>query len=120
MALFIVNVIAKRGHEDIVTEVFQSVQERLEQADGFQSRTIYRAKDGLFLNMVKQSYTKEELDKMAAQEMPGPEGVHFMIHEIWDSPEQRMRFSRAEGHKFTARLVPHILPDHSHEFYEVI
>jgi heme-degrading monooxygenase HmoA len=120
MATFILNVIAKRGHEDAVTELFESLQEHLEQADGFQSRTIYRAKDGLFLDLVKQTYTKEELDKMANQEMPGPEGVHFMIHEIWETPEQRMRYSRADEHKFTAQLVPHILPEHSHEFYETI
>ena len=120
MVTYILNVMAKRGHEDTVTDLFESLQEQLEQADGFQSRTIYRAKDGLFLKMVQQTYTKEELDKMAGQEIPGPDGVHFMVHEIWDSPEQRMRYSRADDHKFTASLVPHILPEHSHEFDEAI
>ena len=120
MATYILNVIAKRGHEDKVTELFESLRERLEQADGFQSRTIYRAKDGLFLETVKQVYAKDELDKMANQEVPGPDGVHFMIHETWESPDQRVRHSRADGHKFTAQLVPHILPEHSHEFYETV
>ena len=120
MATFISNIIAKRGHEDAVTELLESRQNQLEQADGFQSRTIYRAKDGLFLKLVKQGYTQEELDKMANQEISGPDGVHFMIHEIWRTPEQRMRYSRADNHKFTAQLVPHILPEHSHEFYETI
>ncbi len=120
MATFILNVIAKRGHEDAVTDLFESLQEGLEQADGFQSRTIYRAKDGLFVDTVKQVYSKEELDKMADREMPGPDGVHFMIHEIWETAEQRVRHSHADGHQFTAQLVPHILPEHSHEFYEVV
>ena len=120
MAIYILNIIAKRGHENAVTDLFESLQEELEQADGFHSRTIYRAKDGLFLETVKQVYTKDELDKMANQEVPGPDGVHFMIHETWESPDQRVRHSRADGHKFTAQLVPHILPEHSHEFYETV
>ena len=120
MATYILNIIAKRGHEGAVTDLFESLQEKLEQADGFQSRTIYRAKDGLFLDTVKQVFTKEELDQMANQEMPGPDGVHFMIHETWESPDQRMRYSRADAHKFTGQLVPHILPEHSHEFYETV
>ena len=86
----------------------------------YSQKGIYSLQDGLFLKMVEQTYTKEELEKMAGQEIPGPEGVHFMIHEIWDSAEQRMRYSRADEHKFTLRLVPHILPEHSHEFYETI
>ncbi len=48
MVTYILNVMAKRGHEDTVTDLFESLQEQLEQADGFQSRTIYRAKDGSF------------------------------------------------------------------------
>ena len=120
MATYILNVIAKRGHENAVTDLFESLQEQLEQADGFQSRTIYRAKDGLFLDTVKQVFTKEELDQMANQEMPGPDGVHFMIHETWESPEQRVRYSHGNERQFLGQLVPHLLPEHSHEFYEVV
>jgi len=120
MAIYILNVIAKRGHENAVTELFESSLDKLEQADGFQSRTIYRAKDGLFVEKVKQMYTKDELEKMGNQEVPGPDGVHFMIHENWESPDHRMRYSRADAHKFTAQLIPHILPEHSHEFYETV
>ena len=120
MATYILNVIAKRGHEDAVADLFQSLQGQLEQADGFQSRTIYQAKDGLFLDTVKEVFSKEELDQMAAQEQPGPDGVHFMIQETWDSPVQRVRFSHANERQFLGQLVPHLLPEHSHEFYEAV
>lgn len=120
MATYILNVIAKRGHENEVTELFESLQEHLEHADGFQGRTIYRAKDGLFLDSVRQVFSKEELDQMARQEMPGPDGVHFMIHETWESPQHRVRFSHANERQFLGQLAPHLLPEHSHEFYDVV
>lgn len=120
MAIYILNVMAKRGHENEVTELFTARQEQLEQADGFQSVTVYRARDGLFVHTVRQVYTQEELDQMANQEQPGPDGIHFMIHETWESPEQRVRFSRANERQFLGQLVPHLLPEHSHEFYDVV
>lgn len=120
MVTYILNIITKHGHEDAVTELLESLQEKLEQADGFHSRTIYRARDGVFLDTVKQVFTQEELEQMARQETPGPDGVHFMIHETWDLPEQRVRFARGNERQFLPQLAQHLLPEHSHEFYDVV
>ena len=120
MTTYILNVIAQHGHEDAVAELFQSLQSKLEKADGFGSRTIYRAQAGVFLDTVKSIYTKEELENIVNQEVPGPDGVHFMIHETWDSPEQRIRFSHDVEGQFLGQLIPHLLPNHSHEFYEAV
>ena len=120
MVTYILNVIAKRGHENEVTELFASRREQLEQADGFQSVTIYRARDGLFVNTVREVYTPEELEQMANQEQPGPDGIHFMIHETWETPLHRVRHSRENERQFLGQLVQHLLPEHSHEFYDVV
>ena len=61
-----------------------------------------------------------ELERIVNQEVPGPDGVHFMIHETWDSPEQRIRFSHDVEGQCLGQLIPHLLPNHSHEFYEAV
>lgn len=120
MVTYILNIIAKHGHEDAVSDLFESLHEQLERTDGFHSRTIFRAQPGVFLDTVRKVFTEQEIERMARQETPGPDGVHFMIHETWESPEQRVRFARENEREFLPQLVPHLLPEHSHEFYDVV
>ena len=65
--------------------------------------------------IVKQFVSEEEL--AANREPPHPEGVHFVIIEQWDTAEDRIRFSRSLDKARSAALYPHLLPQHTHEFY---
>ena len=60
-------------------------------------------------------------DELAAHKEPPheePEGVHIIVIETWDSVDDRFAFSRGLGKERNKALFPHLLPEHTHEFYE--
>lgn len=115
METYIATVFAKHGHEEDVTRFYQELEPFYEDAQGFHGREILRARPGTMLEAVKKMVSPEEMARHA--EPPGPPGVHFVIIERWDSVEDRMAFSRSlEGDRQKA-LFPHLLPEHTHEFY---
>lgn len=77
---------------------------------------MLRAKPGTLFEIVKHYLSEEQL--ASNPEPPHPEGVHFVMIEIWDSAEDRVRFSRTQDKSRAQSLIPHLLPQHTHEFYE--
>ena len=71
------------------------------------------------LQAVKQRYTPEELAKHPEQEdhHHGEQATHFIIIEQWESVDKRMDFSQSRDKGPERELFPHLMPDHTHEFY---
>lgn len=116
MQTYIATLYAKHGAEEEVTRFYQGMHEQLKAAPGFRGRQMFRAEPGRMVEIVKRFLSEEEL--AAASERPHPEGVHFVIIEQWDSAEDRIRFSRSLDKARSASLYPHLLPQHTHEFYQ--
>jgi len=116
MQTYIATLMAKHGAEDDVTSFYQDMDEQMRAAPGFIGRKIYRAEPGRMFEIVKNYVSAEEL--AAANERPHPEGVHFVMVEQWETAEDRVRFSRSLDKARSARLYPHLLPQHTHEFYD--
>ena len=116
MQTYIATLLAKHGAEDEVTRFYQDMEEQMRAAPGFRGRHIYRAEPGRMFEIVKNYVSEEEL--AAANERETPEGVHFVMVEQWDSAEDRVRFSRSLDKARSAKLYPHLLPQHTHEFYQ--
>jgi heme-degrading monooxygenase HmoA len=114
--IYIATLWAKPGHENDVTRFYQSLEPLMRQAPGYRGRQILRAMRGTMEAAVRKAIPAEELAKHA--EPPGPAGTHFVIVEQWDSVEQRMAFSRGVAAGRARELIPFVLPDHTHEFYE--
>jgi len=116
---YITTVFAKPGSADDVGRFYQGLAPILKEADGFRDRKIFRAQTGMMADAVRKIYTPEEL---AAHPEPPHEdpGVQFIIIETWDSVEKRMLFSKNVAGSRSKDLIPHLLPGHSHEFYEDI
>ena len=118
METYIVTVIAKPGHEDDVAKFYRDVAELDDQAEGFHGRQIFQAKNGTKVESVLRHYTEEELQAHA--EAAPPDGTQFIIIELWESVDQRIQFSKNVSGGRNPLLFPHLLPDHSHEFYKDI
>ena len=120
METFIITIMAKSGHEAQVTRFYESLREKSKNAKGLIDRKMFRARTGLMAEEVKKIYTAEQL--AAHPEPPHADaGTQFVIVEIWESIEDRMLNSKnSETESRIKDLVPHLLPDHSHEFYEEI
>jgi hypothetical protein len=119
METYIATVFVKSGHEDEVTRFYQDMEPLMREAKGFQGRQLYRARNGTMAEAVHKLYSKEELARHAEPPHEDP-GVQFISVEIWDSVEDRMLFSKNVAGSRTKDLIPHLLPAHSHEFYEDI
>jgi hypothetical protein len=65
---------------------------------------------------VKKVYTAEELAQHAEPPHEDP-GTMFIVVENWDSVDHRIAFGKKNG-KRNMELIPHLLPEHSHEFYD--
>ena len=116
MVIYIATVWAKPGHEDHVTRYYRDLEPLMRAAKGYRGRRILRAQPGTVLAAVSRFVSKEDLARHA--EHAGPDGVHFVILEEWDSIEERVAFSRTAVAGRGEGLFAHILPQHSHEFYE--
>lgn len=113
MVTYIATIFAKPGHEAQVTEFYQSLEPLMRAAKGYRGRRILRARTGTMANAVRKVLTPEEA---ARNPEPESKGTHFVTVEQWDSVDERIAFARSSGR--TKELIPHILPEHSHEFYE--
>jgi len=116
MLTYIATVLAKPGHELEVTRFYQDLEPLLNEAKGYRGRTILRARPGTMEAEVRRVTPPAELAAHAREE--GPAGVHFVIIEKWDSVAHRVAFSRGASRARAKDLFPHLLPAHSHEFYE--
>ena len=118
MVTYVATVYAKKGHEDQVASFYQDLAPLSGEANGFRGRQILQARPGTMVDAVLRIMTAEELAGHKEPPHEEPEGVHFIIIESWDSVEDRITFSRGLGKERNKALFPHLLPEHSHEFYE--
>jgi quinol monooxygenase YgiN len=118
MEIYITTIYAKHGHEDQVARFYSDQEEELRKAKGYRGRQIMRARTGTMVEAVKKVLSAEEIAKHA--EAAGPDGVHFVIIEQWDSIDDKMTYSRSIDSGRNRDLIPHLLPEHSHEYYDDI
>jgi hypothetical protein len=119
MVTYIATVWAKPGHDNEVARFYQELESVLREAPGFRDRRILRARPGTMAGALRKSMPAGPPAGGHA-EPPGPVGTHFVMVEHWDSVDQRIAFSRGAGSGRSKQLLAHILPEHSHEFYEDI
>ena len=115
MVTYIATLSAKPGHENEVTRFYQELEGLMREAKGYRGRKILRARTGTMAAAIRKVVSAEELARHAE---PEPKGTHFVMVEQWDSVEDRIAFSRGASAGRARELFPHILPEHSHEFYE--
>jgi heme-degrading monooxygenase HmoA len=113
MQTYIVQVVAKPAG----TRFYRDVEPVLRKAKGFRGRKIYRGQTGAMATAVRKLYTAEELAKHAEPPHEDP-GTQFVIVEQWDSLDDRMHFTKHGEGPSSKDLIPHLLPAHSHEFFE--
>ncbi len=118
MVTYVATVYAKNGHENQVTAFYQDLERLSARAPGFRDRRILKARPGTMVEAVLRIMTPEELAGHKEPPHEEPQGVHFIIIETWDSVDDRIAFSRGLGKERNKALFPHLLPEHSHEFYE--
>jgi quinol monooxygenase YgiN len=99
MITYVASLFAKPGHELEVTKFYQDLEPLMREAPG-----------------VRRVTPPEQLKGHAHE--GGPEGVHFIMVEQWDSVADRVAFSMGVARGRNKDLFPHLLPQHSHEFYE--
>ena len=117
MVNFIVTVIAKSGHEQQVADFYLGLADDLKAAPGFTDRKIYQAQAGTMLAAVRAGMTEEQrakLDEAGHKET----GTRFILIERWATVDDRMAFGKGASAQRMAELIPHLLPEHTHEFYE--
>ena len=115
MEIYITTIFAKLGHEHEVTQFYADQEESLQDVEGFRDRQIFRARPGTMVEAVRKVLTEEEMARHAEAE--GPKGVHFVIIEKWDSIDQKTAYSRSVDGGRARDLIPHLLPEHTHEYY---
>ncbi len=119
MHTYIVNVIAKPGHDEQVAQFYQDMEPLYEGAKGFRGRRIFQAKTGTMAEAVYRHYSAEDLAQHAEPPHEDP-GTQFILIEEWDSIDERILFLKGLASGRNRDLIPHLLPQHSHEFYEDI
>ncbi|MEZ5565160.1 MAG: hypothetical protein R3F24_06410 [Gammaproteobacteria bacterium] len=117
MVNYIATIYAKPGQELAVTKFYQDMEPMLAAAQGYKGRQLLRARPGTLEAEVRRVTPPEQL-KAHAHEKAGPEGVHFVLIEQWDTVADRVAFARGVSATRGKELFPYILPMHTHEFYE--
>ena len=117
MVIYVATLYAKPGHELEVTRWYQDQEPSLREAKGYRGRQMLRARPGTFEAEVRRVMSPEQL-AAAPHEEHAPEGVHFVLIEQWDTVADRIAHSRSASKDRARELIPHILPAHTHEFYE--
>jgi len=118
METYIATVSAKPGSADEVAAFYQELEPQYATAEGFLGRQILMSRPGTMVEAVLRIRSPEELAAHPADsEHPG---THFIIIERWENVDDRIRFSQSLDKSRSAKLFPHLLPDHSHEFYSDI
>jgi len=119
MVNYIVTGFATPGHADEVTRFYQDLEPLMKEAKGYRGRQLFRAQTGAMAEGVRKIYTPEELAGHAEPPHEDP-GTQFIMLEQWDSMEDRLLFSKNVAGGRNRDLIPHLLPNHSHEFYDDI
>ena len=132
METYIVTVLAKSGHEQQVADFYLSQADSLKAAPGFEGRSIFQARTGTMLAAVLAGMTPEERQKFEDrghghgddqgddQGEKEDKGTRFILIEKWATVDERMAFAKSGTSQRSADLLPHLLPEHTHEFYETI
>lgn len=118
METYIVTIYAKKDHAADVQQYYRDLQNMYEEASGFISRKIFRAKTGAMEQAVKATYSEEELANTPEEDHD--HGEHFVMIEEWESIQDRINFGRSMSKEHHLKVIPYLLPNHSHEFYESI
>ncbi len=118
MVTYITTIFAKNGHEDDVASFYLDQEKSLRDTQAFRGRQIFKARPGTMVEAVRKVLTEEEMARHAEAE--GPDGVHFVIIEQWDSVDEKTAYSRSVDAGRAKDLIPHLLPEHTHEYYEDI
>jgi heme-degrading monooxygenase HmoA len=105
MEHFIVTLLAKPGGEAKVASYYQRIGKDIEAAAGFLGRSVMRSVPG---SAEQRAEHPPHDDEQSAQ---------FIIHEKWESKEARWAFSSNLNIDRKAELFPHILNEHTHEYY---
>ena len=119
METYIATMMAKPGHADAVAKFYAEMEPMLREAPGFHGRKIYQARTGTMAAAVRKMYSPEELGKHAEPPHDDP-GTLFIMVERWDSVDARLQFSKSMSSDRSKELIPHLLPEHSHEFYDEV
>lgn len=123
MITYIVTIKARNGHEKQVADFYLGLDESLAQAPGFLGRKIYQAQTGTMVAAVQAGMTEEQRAKHGGGHGHGEKrdetaGTQFVLIEEWASVEDRMAFGQGASSKRMAELIPHLLPEHTHEFFK--
>jgi len=124
METYIVTVLVKSGHEQQVADFYLSQADSLNAAPGFKGRSIFQARTGTMLAAVLAGMTPEERQKFEDRghnHGDGEEedkGTRFVLIEKWATVDDRMTFAKSGTSQRSADLIPHLLPEHTLEFYE--
>ncbi len=116
MITYVAILLAKPGHELAVTQFYQDLEPLMQAAPGYRGRKMLRARPGAMEAEVRRVTPPEELKGHGHED--GPAGVQFVMVEQWDSVAERIAFSRGASRARSKDLFPHLLPQHSHEFYD--
>jgi len=129
METYIVTVLVKSGHEQQVADFYLSQADSLNAAPGFEGRSIFQARTGTMLAAVLAGMTPEERQKFEERghghgnddhSEAEDKGTRFVLIEKWATVDDRMAFAKSGTSQRSADLIPHLLPEHTHEFYEVL
>ena len=115
METYIATLYAKKGHEDEVAAFYSGLTRDVE---GLEERTVFRASDGRFAALVREKLPP------GADGPPhghGPQGTHFIVLERWRSADDRIAYSmQPETRAENMKVIPHLLPEHTHELYDQV
>lgn len=114
---YILTVTAMPGHQEDVARFFRDLEPALRDANGFQRRKIYQTDIGVMAGAINKYFLGKEPSDVPPHE---DKGTQFVVIETWDSIENRMMFSKSLSDGRNEGLKPHLLPQHSHEFYNDI
>jgi quinol monooxygenase YgiN len=120
MVTYIVTIKSKEGHENQVADFYRGLDELLAQAPGFLGRKIYQAQTGTMVAAVKANMSEEQRAQHGEGQHEAAAGTQFILVEEWASVDDRMAFGQGASAKRMAELIPHLLPDHTHEFYREV
>jgi hypothetical protein len=116
MDTFVTTFTAKAGSDQKIADFYIGQQAQYEAAKGFRGRQLLMSRPGTMLAEVSKFMSAEEIASHPAPDSSAA-GAHFVIVEQWDSAADRMAYSRSRDKALDRELFPHLLPEHTHEFY---
>ena len=120
METVVVQIAAKAGMEEKVTDFYLSQQAEYAAAPGFIDRKILKAKTGVMFDAIKSRMTPEQIAKHPAPKADAEQGTEFILIERWENIDARMDFTMNRSKERDKNLFPYLLPRHTAEFFEEI